>query len=330
MGELSARLAAISSLKVFAATLSELADRLASGQRSVAEGLGRTIASARSQTAAAEAAGADFTGVARLVRRVEEGIQASLAATREGERAVERSGEMMRQAMGEPRLLEESAARIEEVVSLIGDVAEQTELLALNAAIEAARAGESGRGFTVVAEQVRKLADRSARAASEIADSIPTVLDAARKIAAGAKGSFQAVDALRVGFQRIAASIESISGNAAEASAGADRVQGSLLAAQGSAADAIRKAEETLSAHEVLKEPVERLRQAASGSLRAEGGTGPAASMEAADGETSMPSSKPAALEEIEPAADAEEAAPAAPRTESLEAELEELEPADE
>lgn len=239
--------------------------------------------------------GQSMRDMAGRINRVSEQAQESALVARQSLRAAESGLTAVQNAMGgmnairdhiqetskRIKRLGESSQEIGEITELISDITEQTNMLALNAAIQAAAAGEAGRGFSVVAEEVQRLAERSADATRQIAalvktiqtdtqDAVAAMERSTEGVVAGARLSDSAGTALTQIDQvsrRLADLIEQISAAAGREAQAANSVAGNMQhiftvteqTGEGTRSTALQVRELSLMADE-LRQSVERFK----------------------------------------------------------------------
>ena len=182
----------------------------------------------------AEQAKATRSGAEEATRLVSSGA----ATIRQTIEDIHQISSVVKASVSHIQQLEADSAQVGAVVGTIRDIADQTNLLALNAAIEAARAGEQGRGFAVVADEVRKLAERTARATQEIASTITTMVTRSQEATVQMDKAGQLVDAGVSRADEANRAIAQIGENAARSAIGIAEISGAIEQ-QGAASNSI-------------------------------------------------------------------------------------------
>jgi methyl-accepting chemotaxis protein len=230
------------------------------------EGLaGQAYSSVSKQADLLESSSSGFSGISASIRAVAENARFNRQTADSSGSEIVGVSRGIEQASGDVRELSEKINRVEEITAHIQDIADQTDLLALNASIEAARAGEAGQGFTVVAMEVQKLADRSGREATEVAGLVRSIQEAVRLLTRHYGEAQTAMGSIQRGIGRITEAADQVVLNSEKAAGAIGRTSQTLDSIANLTIEGLNNAAGVLKAYQDMREAADQLQGLISG-----------------------------------------------------------------
>lgn len=210
-----------SSLREMVSQLISIVTGIVSGSKSIASASDQLSSSSQQISQGANEQATSVEEISSTMEEISSNIQQNTENAKQTERIASEASTGISEVHGASQRSLESIQAIHEKITIINDIAFQTNILALNAAVEAARAGDHGKGFAVVAAEVRKLAERSKVAADEIVGLADESVDVT-------KGAVDQLSSIMPSIQQTATLVQEISAASIEQSHGADQVNNAL------------------------------------------------------------------------------------------------------